>query len=53
VGVQVRELVLGNGEAVGGLKAFGRSGVVGVDLIVIVVVVVVGEAGDTAFTRGR
>ena len=40
VGVEVVVLVLGDGEAVGGLEAFGGGCGVGVDIIVIVVVVV-------------
>lgn len=45
----------GDGEAVGGLEAFGGGGVVhfGIDLIVVIVVVVVVVVSETPFTRGR
>ena len=50
-------MVLGNGEAMGGLETFGRSVVVviiiGIDIIAIVVVVMIGKAGARSFTRGR
>lgn len=54
--VEVIGLVLGNGEAMGGLETFGRSVVVviiGIDIIAIVVVVMIGKAGERSFTRGR
>ncbi len=56
MGVEARELVEGDGDAMGGLEAFRGGGgigvVVGIDSIVVVVVVVV-VVGETPFTRGR
>jgi hypothetical protein len=46
-------LVFGNGEAVGGLEAFGGIGVVGVASIVVVLIVVIVVVGETPFTRAR
>ena len=53
--LEVVGLILGNGEAMGGLETFGRSVVViiGIDIIAIVVVVMIGKAGERSFTRGR
>jgi hypothetical protein len=53
VSSEVRELVEGDGDAMGGLEAFGWSGVTGVDSIVVVLIVVVVVVGETPFTRWR
>lgn len=48
-------LVSGNGEAMGGLEAFGGSVGVSDNDIFFVIVILVGtcNAGDRSFTRGR
>jgi hypothetical protein len=53
VSVEVVGLGDGDGEAVGGLEAFGGSGVASVDSIVVVLIVVIVVVAETPFTRGR